>query len=101
MSVDQLVGAALAGAAAVVLLAGLSWVALEQVGKYLLRKDERRKGKTTHELCDVCANPDPHGLELVRERLTGRLRLVCRGCATEGAALGNYVVLERRRGGRS
>lgn len=97
MTVDQAVGAALAG---VVILAGLSWVALEQLGKYLLKRDERTKGRTSHDVCDVCANPDPHGLELVRERLTGRLRLVCHGCATEGAALGNYVVLERRRGDR-
>lgn len=100
MNADEVVGALLVGAAALALLWWLLWTGLEAYGKHLLAKDEQA-AKSSHDRCDVCRFADPHGLTLVRENSTGRLRLVCRGCSTEGAALGAYIVLERRRGDRS
>jgi hypothetical protein len=96
MSADQLVGGILVVAGVVALLAVLAWIGLEWAGRMMLKANPH----PSHDQCDYCHNPDPHGLELVRNT-TGRLRLVCRGCAVEGAALGAHVVLERgRKGGR-
>lgn len=99
MNVDTFVGGALVTLSGVFLLGWGAYLLLDLIGKRTLAKREQ-ESKTSHDHCDACRNRDPHGLQLVRVRITGRLQLVCQGCATEGAALGNYTVLERRRQGR-
>lgn len=96
---DAIIAWTLIGTGSLGFLVCMAYVALELVGRWWQRRSAGY-ARPTANACDYCANNDPHGLELVMLKATRRLRLVCRPCALEGAALGAHTVLERGRKGK-